>query len=80
MTHERAARSLRRSPAPQHSWPGIARVRRDTDITGHSNAPARPAPSSGQGLPLVSSSRGSSYLELWVWVMPRLNDAKSGAS
>lgn len=39
MTQERAARSVRRGPAPQHSWLGIARVCRDGDITSHSNAP-----------------------------------------
>lgn len=42
--------------------------------------PARPAPSSGRVQRAVSSSQGSSYLELWVGVMPRLNDAKGGAS
>lgn len=80
MTQERAARSVRRGPAPQHSWLGIARVCRDGDITSHINAPCPPRPSSGRVQPAVSSSRGSSYLELRVGVMPRLNDAKGGTS
>lgn len=55
MTQERAACSDRRRAAGQHSWPGIAGVRRDSDITGRSNDP-RPVPASGRALPIVSSS------------------------
>lgn len=82
MTHELAARSDRRRAAPQHSWPGIAGVRRDSDITGRSNAPCppRPAPASRRVPPAISPSWGRGYLELGVGVVPRLNDAKGGAS
>lgn len=86
MTHERAARFDRRRAAPQHSWLGIAGVRRDSDIMDRSNAPRlprprpRPAPALGRVQPAISCFWGCGYLELWVGVMPRLNDAKGGAS
>lgn len=41
---------------------------------------ARPAPASGRVQPAISRGWVRRYLELWVGVMPRLNDAKGGAS
>lgn len=78
MTQERApAPFAGAQPRNTAGWgsPGSAAT-----VTSRATAtpPARPAPSSVRVQPAVSSSRGSSYLELWVGVMPRPNDAKGG--
>lgn len=62
-----AGRGSPRSAATVTSWVAVTPL-------------ARPAPASGPVQRAISRCWVPGYLELWVGVMPRLNDAKGGAS